>query len=241
MDKIEELEKYKKLLDDGAITEDEFRLMKQKILGLKTDDEKAAEKQAEREQALAEIEKMREEKRRAQEEAKARELAEKQRQEAARQWQIAEQNRLIQEERQRQDAARQAEQNRINQMQLQQTYNEEKAKEAARLDAARAQEMKIRQERNQKMQGTVKTAASVLKTVLLWIVTVFLILYTLGAFGTGGIKYVLNGIDSLLLAVLCCPLITKKVKSIPKVEQYYGIKKIITIVLVILFFVIIIV
>lgn len=210
MDKIEELEKYKKLLDDGAITEDEFRLMKQKILGLKTDDEKAAEKQAEREQALAEIEKMREEKRRAQEEAQARELAEKQRQEAARQWQIAEQNRLIQEERQRQDAAR-------------------------------AQEMKIRQERNQKMQGTVKTAASVLKTVLLWIVTVFLILYTLGAFGTGGIKYVLNGIDSLLLAVLCCPLITKKVKSIPKVEQYYGIKKIITIVLVILFFVIIIV
>lgn len=188
MDKIEELEKYKKLLDDGAITEDEFRLMKQKILGLKTDDEKAAEKQAEREQALAEIEKMREEKRRAQEEAQARELAEKQRQEAA-----------------------------------------------------RAQEMKIRQERNQKMQGTVKTAASVLKTVLLWIVTVFLILYTLGAFGTGGIKYVLNGIDSLLLAVLCCPLITKKVKSIPKVEQYYGIKKIITIVLVILFFVIIIV
>lgn len=219
MDKIEELEKYKKLLDDGAITEDEFRLMKQKILGLKTDDEKAAEKQAEREQALAEIEKMREEKRRAQEEAQARELAEKQRQEAA----------------------RQAEQNRINQMQLQQTYNEEKAKEAARLDAARAQEMKIRQERNQKMQGTVKTAASVLKTVLLWIVTVFLILYTLGAFGTGGIKYVLSGIDSLLLAVLCCPLITKKVKSIPKVEQYYGIKKIITIVLVILFFVIIIV
>lgn len=203
MDKIEELEKYKKLLDDGAITEDEFRLMKQKILGLKTDDEKAAEKQAEREQALAEIEKMREEKRRAQEEAQARELAEKQRQEAA----------------------RQAEQNRINQMQLQQTYNEEKAKEAARLDAARAQEMKIRQERNQKMQGTAKTAASVLKTVLLWIVTVFLILYTLGAFGTGGIKYVLSGIDSLLLAVLCCPLITKKVKSIPKVEQYYGIKK----------------
>lgn len=219
MDKIEELEKYKKLLDDGAITEDEFRLMKQKILGLKTDDEKAAEKQAEREQALAEIEKMREEKRRAQEEAQARELAEKQRQEAA----------------------RQAEQNRINQMQLQQTYNEEKAKEAARLDAARAQEMKIRQERNQKMQGTAKTAAAVLKTVLLWIVTVFLILYTLGAFGTGGIKYVLSGIDSLLLAVLCCPLITKKVKSIPKVEQYYGIKKIITIVLVILFFVIIIV
>lgn len=234
MDKIEELEKYKKLLDDGAITEDEFRLMKQKILGLKTDDEKAAEKQAEREQALAEIEKMREEKRRAQEEVQAREAAERQRQ-------AAEQNRIIQEERNRQEAARQAEQARINQMQLQQAYNEEKAKEAARLDAARAQEMKIRQERNQKMQGTAKTAASVLKTVLLWIVTVFLILYTLGAFGTGGIKYVLSGIDSLLLAVLCCPLITKKVKSIPKVEQYYGIKKIITIVLVILFFVIIIV
>lgn len=214
MEKIEELEKYKKLLDDGAITEDEFRLMKQKILGLKTDEEKAAEKQAEREKALAEIEKLREEKKRAQEEVQAREAAERQ---------------------------RQAEQARINQMQLQQAYNEEKAKEAARLDAARAQEMKIRQERNQKMQGTAKTAASVLKTVLLWIVAVFLILYAVGAFSIGGIKYVLSGIDSLLLAVLCCPLITKKVKSIPKVAQYYGIKKIITIVLVILFFVIIIV
>lgn len=237
MDKIEELEKYKKLLDDRAITEDEFRLMKQKILGLKTDEEKAAEKQAEREQALAEIEKLREEKKRAQEEVQAREAAERQRQ-------AAEQNRIIQEERNRQEAARQAEQAeqaRINQMQLQQAYNEEKAKEAARLDAARAQEMKIRQERNQKMQGTAITAASVLKTVLLWIVAVFLILYAVGAFSIGGIKYVLSGIDSLLLAVLCCPLITKKVKSIPKVAQYYGIKKIITIVLVILFFVIIIV
>ena len=234
MDKIEELEKYKKLLDDRAITEDEFRLMKQKILGLKTDEEKAAEKQAEREQALAEIEKLREEKKRAQEEVQAREAAERQRQ-------AAEQNRIIQEERNRQEAARQAEQARINQMQLQQAYNEEKAKEAARLDAARAQEMKIRQERNQKMQGTAKTAASVLKTVLLWIVAVFLILYAVGAFSIGGIKYVLSGIVSLLLAVLCCPLITKKVKSIPKVAQYYGIKKIITIVLVILFFVIIIV
>ena len=233
MDKIEELEKYKKLLDDRAITEDEFRLMKQKILGLKTDEEKAAEKQAEREQALAEIEKLREEKKRAQEEVQAREAAERQRQ-------AAEQNRIIQEERNRQQAE-QAEQARINQMQLQQAYNEEKAKEAARLDAARAQEMKIRQERNQKMQGTAKTAASVLKTVLLWIVAVFLILYAVGAFSIGGIKYVLSGIDSLLLAVLCCPLITKKVKSIPKVAQYYGIKKIITIVLVILFFVIIIV
>ena len=237
MDKIEELEKYKKLLDDRAITEDEFRLMKQKILGLKTDEEKAAEKQAEREQALAEIEKLREEKKRAQEEVQAREAAERQRQ-------AVEQNRIIQEERNRQEAARQAEQAeqaRINQMQLQQAYNEEKAKEAARLDAARAQEMKIRQERNQKMQGTAKTAASVLNTVLLWIVAVFLILYAVGAFSIGGIKYVLSGIDSLLLAVLCCPLITKKVKSIPKVAQYYGIKKIITIVLVILFFVIIIV
>ena len=180
MEKIEELEKYKKLLDDGAITEDEFRLMKQKILGLKTDEEKAAEKQAEREKALAEIEKLREEKKRAQEEVQAREAAERQRQ-------AAEQNRIIQEERNRQEAARQAEQARINQMQLQQAYNEEKAKEAARLDAARAQEMKIRQERNQKMQGTAKTAASVLKTVLLWIVAVFLILYAVGAFSIGGI------------------------------------------------------
>lgn len=58
MGNIEELEKYKKLLDDGALSEDEFRILKQKLLGLKTDEEKELERQQERERALAEIAQM---------------------------------------------------------------------------------------------------------------------------------------------------------------------------------------
>ena len=55
MDTVQELEKCKRLLDDGAISDEEFRVMKQKILGLKTDAEKELERQEERRKALAEI------------------------------------------------------------------------------------------------------------------------------------------------------------------------------------------
>ena len=58
MGDIEELEKYKKLFDDGALSEEEFRMLKQKLLGLKTDEEKELERQQERERALEEIEQM---------------------------------------------------------------------------------------------------------------------------------------------------------------------------------------
>ena len=53
MDAFLELEKYKKFLDEGVISENEFRRVKQKILGLKTDEEKELEQQ--REDALEEI------------------------------------------------------------------------------------------------------------------------------------------------------------------------------------------
>ena len=56
MDQIKELEKYKSLYDEGAISEEEFRRLKQKLLGLKTDEEKELERQQERAKALAEIE-----------------------------------------------------------------------------------------------------------------------------------------------------------------------------------------
>ena len=59
MDQIKELEKYKSLYDEGAISEEEFRRLKQKLLGLKTDEEKELERQQERAKALAEIERMR--------------------------------------------------------------------------------------------------------------------------------------------------------------------------------------
>lgn len=62
MSNIEDLEKYKKLLDEGALSEAEFKKLKQKLLGLKTDEEKELEHQQKREEALSEIEQMKIEK-----------------------------------------------------------------------------------------------------------------------------------------------------------------------------------
>lgn len=59
MSQFKQLEQYKQLLDEGVITEEEFRKIKQKILGLKTDEEKNMEWQQGRAEALVEIEKMR--------------------------------------------------------------------------------------------------------------------------------------------------------------------------------------
>ena len=116
MGQIEELEKYKNLLDSGAITEDEFRRMKQKILGLKTDEEKEAEKQEERNRVLAEIEQMREKERVHKEEERIR--------------QEEERNQILREENAKREAVRLEEQAKNNQIQYQQTFDAEKAKEA---------------------------------------------------------------------------------------------------------------
>ena len=59
MDQIKELEKYKALLDSGAISDEEFGKLKKKLLGLKSDEEKELEMQQERAEALAELERLR--------------------------------------------------------------------------------------------------------------------------------------------------------------------------------------
>ena len=53
MNEFEQLEKYKSLLDDGVITEAEFQKIKQKILGLKTDEEMETEFQQEKVEEVA--------------------------------------------------------------------------------------------------------------------------------------------------------------------------------------------
>ena len=55
---------------------------------------------------------------------------------------------------------------------------------------------------------------------------------------TSGLPYVLAGINMFLLAVMACPLITKKTKELPQLQQYYKYKKIIVIAAVVLFLVI---
>ena len=226
MGQIEELEKYKNLLDSGAITEDEFRRMKQKILGLKTDEEKEAEKQEERNRVLAEIEQMREKERVHKEEERIR--------------QEEERNQILREENSKREAVRLEEQAKNNQIQYQQTFDAEKAKEAARLEAAQEANEKVRQERNEKMQNAAKSTVSIVKAVILWGLTVFCLVFGIGSIGASvenGIKYILLGIDMLVLAILACPLITNKTREISQFYTYYKYKKIVVAVFVILAFV----
>lgn len=146
MGNIEELEKYKKLLDDGVLSEQEFRTLKQKLLGLKTDEEKEFERQQEREKALAEIEQM-----------KAEQEAEN-----------AEEDQAVKEQKAKEEAegldreaqeietgcaeeSVQAGQRRENK--YQQTYEIEKAKEQARLEAIREAELNFSRRRGERFKA----------------------------------------------------------------------------------------
>ncbi len=222
MDQVEELEKYKELLDSGAITEDEFRRMKQKLLGLKTDEEKEAEKEAERAKALEEIETMRREKKAKEEEAE----------------------RLAQEEARKAEAKQREREQQEAREKAEQVYSEEKIKEKARLDAAQeaAQEAEEarKAEKTQKARNTAKTAGSIFKTVVLWAACIILLfLGIVFILNLPDIFYFLSGIICLLLAAMACPLITSGTRDIPALSKYYQYKIAIVVVLIILFFIMI--
>lgn len=227
MGNIEELEKYKKLLDDGVLSEQEFRTLKQKLLGLKTDEEKEFERQQEREKALAEIELM-----------KAEQEAEN-----------AEEDQAVKEQKAKEEAegldreaqeietgcaeeSVQAGQRRENK--YQQTYEIEKAKEQARLEAIREAELKLQQEKRGKIQSTAKGAASLGIKISLWFITVFFALMVISCFS---IHYFLTGIVSLLIGIMACPIISAKCKEISQLQPVLKYKKIVVIVLVILWMV----
>jgi cation transport ATPase len=213
MDEIKELEKYKELLDSGAISEEEFKRLKQKLLGLKTDEEKEAERAREREAALAEIEKMRN----AENAKKAQELLQEQ--------ESKEQQRKKDEEAQAQIA-----------------YAEEKAKEKARLEAlAEEEERRWKAEQIAKKETT-KKVSRVAVAILLWLVTFFCLLMVIGYFGgVSGSKVAdcMAGIIFLILAIMACPYVTKTTRDIPQLSVYYRFKKIIVIALVVILFIII--
>ncbi len=227
MGNIEELEKYKKLLDDGALSEDEFRILKQKLLGLKTDEEKELERQQERERALAEIAQM-----------KAEQAAIQTEEEMAVQEQNTEEqadglnHEALEREAGCAEESVQAGQKRESK--YQQTYEIEKAKEQARLEAIREAELKLQQEKRGKIQSTAKGAASLGIKILLWFITAF---FALMVFGCFSVHYFLAGIVSLLIGTMACPIISAKCKEISKLQPVLKYKKIIVIVLVILWLV----
>lgn len=227
MGNIEELEKYKKLLDDGALSEDEFRMLKQKLLGLKTDEEKELERQQERERALAEIEQM-----------KAEQAAiQTEEEQAVQEQNTEEQADGLNHEAQEREAGCAEESVQAGQKReskYQQTYEIEKAKEQARLEAIREAELKLQQEKRGKIQSTAKGAASLGIKILLWFITVFFALMVISCFS---IHYFLTGIVSLLIGIMACPIISAKCKEISQLQPVLKYKKIVVIVLVILWMV----
>ena len=203
MDKTEELQKYKALLDAGAITQEEFTRLKQRLLGLEPP-AAADEKQAARAAALAEIEQMR------------------QKQAAGAQAPAAPDRAAVAAQARKEAEARYREE-----------YRTEKAKESARLAAAaeaKAQEQARRQAARQETAGKVWRFA---KLLLKWVLTVFLALLGMGSLlmVDTGIRYLFTGILELLLAAMACPPLTAKTRDIGALAAYYRFKAPIAVVL----------
>ncbi len=216
MDEIKELEAYKELLDAGQITEDEFSLLKQKLLGLQTDEDKEAEREAARAQAMEDLKALREEEARKKEEAR----------------------RQAEEDLDREEAEQLERERREAQEQAVQTFSEEKIKEKARLQAAQELEEERKARQTQKVRSSVKTATSIATTILLWMITVLLIFWGIGLFATSlNASMIISGILSFLLAVLACPLITARTRNLESFEIYYCYKRTIVILCVILWIV----
>lgn len=210
MDQFEELEKYKKLFDTGAISEEEFRRLKQQLLGLKSDEEKEAERQAQRNAALAEMERM-----------KAAEAERKTAEEAAAQRTLAEKKAAEEEQRRQEEQAK---------------IDEEKTKEDAQIAAlaeAKRREHAAQIESAKKVSSKV---ASTALTIFLWVLTVFLLLASIGCFCTvdKGIFYIGSGIVFLLLATMSCPFISTKTRKIAQLQFYCKHKTIVVILLVVI-------
>ena len=152
MDQIEELKKYKSLYDSGAITEEEFAHLKQRLLNLKTDAEKeAAEeaaKEARRKEALAEIEELK-----AGEEARKAEEARKSEEEARRE----EEARKAEEERAA--AIKQAEEKQAEALRQAQAAQAEAIKKAKEESLAAIKQAQAEQTEAIKKAQAEKTAA----------------------------------------------------------------------------------
>lgn len=218
MDHIKELEKYKQLLDGGAISEDEFRKLKQKLLGLETDEEKEGKFQQDREEALAKLEEIR-----------AEEAAKK-----------ADAERILEEElRQKQAEASE----RMEKDKYQNTFLLEKAKEDARLKALYEHSQQKRKDQMMQIQKSKKSVTRVVTKVILWGLTVFFGLSSIALFSTIGsediVFNIISGIIFMLFAAMACPPLSTKIRKMKSMEVYCRYKKTIVITLLVLWFILV--
>lgn len=118
-----------------------------------------------------------------------------------------------------------------------QLFLEEKTREKARLEALSEQRNLDLEMKKRNIQSVVNKSMSLTKKTLLWIVTVFCLLTSVGSFGVStkeGAKNILTGIFFLLFAIISCPLITEKTQHIESLKLYYKFKIVIAVVLVVL-------
>lgn len=84
----------------------------------------------------------------------------------------------------------------------------------------------------QEVQNHPYVKPSMGKALILWFIAVALFFVAVALFTAG--SYLLFALFSLLLAAMACPLVTKLTWNVPKLQFYYRHKKIIVIVVVIL-------
>lgn len=234
MDQIKELEKYKILYDEGAISEEEFRKLKQNLLGLKSEQDREIDKQREREEALAEIEKMRkEESAKREEQARAEKAkAEKAKAEQAR----AEQER-IRQEREKEEKARQE----LRAKEEQELHQKALEEERARLEAKHEYEMKQKAEQIARAQQSAKTVAEMVAKIILWVFTVLCtlvgIVSMIPPYSNSTVFDILTAVIFLIFGIMACPPITAKMKENDKLAIFCKYKIGAVILLVILWFV----
>ena len=248
MDQIEELKKVKSLYDSGAITEEDFTKLKQKILGFNTEEAKEQERQIQREEALSEIEKMKAEndahiaaEQRVMAENEARAAAEQRtitEEEAARQIKYKQAEAEAEIRRAKDEQLNAIEQEKIRgieeikarQEQYKQTYSEEKARVAAM--AAASAEAKA--QRNSELITAGKKAAKVVLQIISWIFMIASLIFMASLMGTG---YIFTQIVLLVFAVVICPVFTKYIRKIQWVDSHWWVKTISVIVLIVLLFI----
>lgn len=186
MSQFEQLERYKKLLDDNIITEEEFRKIKQKILGLKEGENEAEQKE------------------------EAAEPVERKAVEDQQNLSVAEMYKVYQN-----------------------IYDEEKAKERARMEIRAEFEQKERYAEQQQYIKTAKTTMDFVVEIILWPISLLFLLMAFG--GLRSLKWpdICVGVLSLFLAIMACPLITKKTRHMEELKGYYKYKKVIVVLVVI--------
>lgn len=102
---------------------------------------------------------------------------------------------------------------------------------------------KVIKEEPQKNIDTVNKTTQIIKMTILWILTGFCLFIAIPSIcgALNGFFGILSGVVMMILALLTCPVIAKKTMQIDKLQIYNNYKKIITITLVIIYFILIII